>query len=65
MVGSKEQKKVKAQQNSFEPKHVLNSKVHLGNTDKELGFRVLDVERALKRKREMAKREKNDMELLL
>jgi hypothetical protein len=53
MVNRKEQAKVKAQQNSFEPKKVLSSKVRLNEADKALGFRVLDVEKALKRKREV------------
>lgn len=53
MVNRKEQAKVKAQQNSLEPKKVLSSKVHLSEADKALGFRFLDVEKALKRKREV------------
>ncbi|KAK3749700.1 hypothetical protein QZH41_014973, partial [Actinostola sp. cb2023] len=60
MVDKKEQQKVKSQQHSLEPKHVLSSQAHLGHADQALGFRVIDLEKAVRRKREfeLKKREK-------
>lgn len=62
MVKSNEKKKAQAQQRSFEPRNVLGSKTRLASTDMELGFRVHDLERAVKRKREIEEKRKREME---
>ena len=62
MVNSNEKKKAQAQQKAFEPRNVLSSKTHLRSTDKELGLRVNDLQKAVKRKREIEEKRKREIE---
>ncbi|KXJ12975.1 regulator of nonsense transcripts 3A [Exaiptasia diaphana] len=62
MVNSNEKKKALAQQKAFEPRNVLSSKTRLRSTDKELGLRVNDLRKAVKRKREIEEKRKRETE---